>query len=308
MNSAVKPYNSLNAHLKQRFGCKVFKVTIDAHLTCPNRDGTRGVGGCVYCDTATLVPKGYDGEAGIRAQLEAGIARVKRRHRAEKVIAYFQINTNTHASSAELRSIYSQVMGCGEVAGLAISTRPDCLGEDVLDILSEIRADKDLWLELGLQSANDATLERINRGHSAAEFADAVRRAALRGIDVCAHVIAGLPGEGRDDFLSTVDFINELGVWGVKFHQLQILRGTVLEEEYASGRAGVLSLEEYAELVVESIERLSPEVVIHRLSGDVPEKFLVAPRWGANKFEIAERVLELMRMRGTTQGSNYRRG
>lgn len=301
-----KPYNSLSAWLKERFGCKVYKVTIDAGFTCPNKDGSRGTGGCVYCESTTLIPEVYAGKhATISEQLTKGIEKVRRRHGAEKFIAYFQLNTSTYAPAEELRRIYAPAVEHPDVAGVAVSTRPDCVDDEVLDLLSCIKSKKHLWLELGLQSARDTTLERINRGHTSEDFAGAARRARERGIDVCAHIIVGLPGESGVDLLDTIAFIKGLGVWGVKFHQLQVIKGTELERLYNRGEVRVLSLEEYTGLVVESIEALPPEVVIHRLSGDVPQRFLVAPRWGANKFIIMERIRGLMAAKRTRQGSRF---
>lgn len=294
-------YNALSDHLKSRFGQKVFKVTINAGFTCPNRDGTKGYGGCVYCESSTLVPKDFNGDIDVKGQLLAGIERVRKRHKADKFIAYFQINTNTHAPIEYLEKIYAEAMH-PDVVGIAVSTRPDCVDERVLDIFDEIRKEKHLWLELGLQSSNDMTLERINRGHTSAEFEDAVRRAKTRGIDVCAHVILGLPGESMADMLETIRFISSLKVWGVKFHQLQVLKGTALEDMYQKGEVKVLGLEEYSDLVIKCLELLPPEVVIHRLSGDVPKRYLIAPEWGSNKFIIAERIVRLMEERNAWQG------
>lgn len=305
----TKPYSTLSGYLKARFGCKVFKVTINAGFTCPNRDGTKGYGGCVYCESSTLVPKDYKdykGDIDIGRQLATGIDKVRKRHGAEKFIAYFQINTNTHAPVDYLRKIYSDALH-PDVVCLAVSTRPDCINDDVLGLLSELKEKRHLWLELGLQSANDATLDRINRGHTAAEFEDAVRRASSRGIDVCAHVIAGLPGEGREDILDTIRFLGNLPVWGVKFHQLQVIKGTPLEEMYDRGEVRVLGLEEYAGLVVECLEILPPEVIIHRLSGDAPKQYVIAPAWGANKFIIMERIERLLAEKKSCQGARFQK-
>lgn len=297
-------YNALSVYLKAAFGCKVFKVTIDAGRSCPNRDGTRGTGGCAYCDSAALRPKAAGGGSSIAGQLKAGIEYVRRRHKAERFIAYFQINTSTHAPAGELRKMLGEAV-TPEVAAIAVSTRPDCLGEDILDVLSEVGAERPLWVELGLQSARDATLKMVGRGHTAAEFADAATRAARRGIKAAAHVIIGLPGEEKADNLYTMGFLAKLPVWGIKFHQLQVLKGTPLADAWSRGELRTLSLEEYAEAVVECLELLPPEMVVHRLSGDAPEAFLLAPRWGAGKFEIAERIETMMQERSTRQGARY---
>lgn len=306
MAAAQKLYNPLSDFIREKFGQKVFKVSLYAGLTCPNRDGTKGYGGCSYCDTATLLPKDFDPAMDIRAQLSTGMERVRERHRAEKFIAYFQINTNTHAPVDELERIYSQALH-PDVAGIAVSTRPDCVNDGVLDLLSKIKGGRFLWLELGLQSANNRTLDRVNRGHTVEEFEDALKITKARGIDVCAHMIVGLPGEEREDIIKTAAFLAEKGVWGVKFHQLQVIRSTPLEEMHSRGVVKTLSIDEYASLVVECLEHLPTETVIHRLCGDVPSGFLVAPKWGANKFIITGRILEEMKKRDTFQGARYLR-
>ncbi|MFQ5466316.1 MAG: TIGR01212 family radical SAM protein, partial [Thermodesulfobacteriota bacterium] len=301
------PFNTLSDWLKKRFGCRVFKVTLDGGFTCPNRDGSVGTGGCVYCEPSALAPAARPGPgASIADQLTVGMEKVGSRYKAKKFIAYFQMNTNTYAPAEVLRETYGPALSHPDVVGLAVSTRPDCLGPDVLDLLSEIRTKKHLWVELGLQTADDAVLEKINRGHTARDFADAVGSLGDRGIDVCAHVIAGLPGEAAAGLLNTVGLISTLGVWGVKFHQLQVLRGAPLETLYNRDKVPVLGLEEYCSAVVECIETLRPDAVVHRLSGDAPGGLLLAPRWGANKFIITERVVEMMARRGTRQGSAYR--
>ncbi len=297
-------YNSLSNHLKSLFGCKVFKVTLDPGLSCPNRDGTKGTGGCAYCSSSTLLPKEHVPESEIREQLLTGIEYVRARHKAEKFIAYFQVNTNTHAPVEELKKLYEQAL-IPDVAAIAVSTRPDCLSDDVLDLLCWLKTKKHLWLELGLQSANDATLASMNRGHTRADFEDAANRAAQKGIEVCAHIIIGLPGEGEEDALSTISFLNGLPINGIKFHQLQIVKGTALEGLWKKGEVKTLCLEEYASVVVKCIERLRGDIIIHRLCGDVPRQFLVAPVWGRSKFEVIEKIRGLMKEQGTRQGALY---
>ncbi len=302
--TSPKPYNSLSAHLKDRFGCRVYKVTIDTGLSCPNRDGTRGVGGCDFCVSSALLPKAFTSGADVRGQLLEGIEYVRKRHKAEKFIAYFQVNTNTHAPVKELEKTFREVL-IPEVACVAISTRPDCLDDGVLGLLSEIKKERPLWVELGLQSANDVTLERVNRGHSAAEFKDAVLRAAAHGLDVCAHAIIGLPGEEKADIINTMRFIASLPVWGVKFHQLQVLKGTRLEEAWRRGEVRTLDIDEYASIAAECLEELPPHVVVHRLCGDAPLRYIVAPKWGGGKFRIIEKITAVLAERNTFQGAKY---
>jgi radical SAM protein (TIGR01212 family) len=341
-----KRYNPLSDFLKRRFCEKVYKVTLNAGFTCPNRDGTRGVGGegdqggCIYCEPSTLIPKDYTDSMTITEQLERGIERVRKRYKAEKFIAYFQVNTNTYADIDHLKGLYIEAASHPDVSGLAVSTRPDCVDNPVLDLLKEIKEKKHLWLELGLQTANDRTLRLIKRGHTVEDFRDAFERASERGIDICAHLIIGLPGEEKADIINTIRFISSLPVWGVKFHQLQVVKGTPIEGMYNRGEIKVLRtakgsqdingstaynsgaynsgsdhlnncspqvlhLEQYASLVVDCLERLHPDVVVHRLSGDTPREFLVAPLWGVNKFIVAERIERLLQKRGTRQGAKF---
>ena len=302
--TSPKLYNPLSGYLKDRFKCRVCKVTIDTGLSCPNRDGTKGVGGCDYCVSSVLLPKALASGTDVKSQLDEGIAYVRGRHKAEKFIAYFQVNTSTHAPLEELEKLFRAAL-IPEVACVAVSTRPDSLGDGVISLLSEIKKEKPLWVELGLQSANDATLERVNRGHTAAEFKDAVIRAAAAGIDICAHAIIGLPGEEKSDVIDTMRFIASLPVWGIKFHQLQVLKGTKLEEAWERGEVKILSLDEYADLVVECLEVLPPEVVVHRLSGDAPIRYIIAPKWGGGKFRIIDKIVGLMNEKKTFQGAKY---
>jgi hypothetical protein len=297
-------YRPLSVYLKERFGEKVFKITIDAGFGCPTREN--GGAGCSFCNQGSLEPKEYGEELGVTAQLDMGAAKIKKRHNADKFIAYFQINTNTFKKIDELRALYKEAVAHPLVVGLAVSTRPDCLSDEVFELLCEIKKDKAVWLELGLQSANDATLKRINRGHTAADFEEAALVARDFGIDVCAHIVMGLPGDEVADMLETVSFVSSLGVWGVKFHQLMVLRDTPLEAEFKEGKVELLGLDEYAEIVVESLELISPDVVVHRLSGDAPKSFVVAPDWGVNKFIIKERIEEFLVKRDTRQGARWR--
>jgi len=287
---SIPTFHTLSAYLKDKYGQKVYKVALDAGLTCPNRDGSLGRGGCLYCNPDSLKPKDPVSVTDIAGQLADGISRMRVRHTAKKFIAYFQSNTNTYAPVEYLEEVFKTTLAHDDVVGLAVSTRPDCLGEDVLDLLAKINKSKNLWVELGLQSANDQTLKAMNRGHCAADFATAMSGCGARNIPVCAHVILGLPGEVEADMLRTMEFLSGLNVWGVKFHQLQIMRGTPLYERYKKGDIKTLGLEEYTWLVIRCLDALPPEVVVHRLCADTPDAFLVAPQWGLNKFLILERI------------------
>ncbi|MBI5286066.1 MAG: TIGR01212 family radical SAM protein [Deltaproteobacteria bacterium] len=242
---------------------------------------------------------------GIKEQLERGMEYIRRRHKADRFIAYLQINTNTYAPLEALKGVYQEAIGHPDVVALAISTRPDCVDEGVIELLSELSKEKYLWLELGLQSSRDKTLELINRGHTVKDFVDAVKMTKEKNIPVCAHIILGLPGETQNDMLDTARFLAGLNIWGIKIHNIQVHKGTELEEMYNKGGFQPLGLDEYIELVVDILEVLPPGMVIHRLCGDTPRRFLVAPEWGVNKGLVLERIHQLMEERKTYQGAKY---
>ena len=285
-----QPFLTLSTYLNERYGQTVYKVSLDGGFTCPNRDGVKGRGGCIYCNPSALKPRDALSEADIMGQLEDGMARLRTRYGAQRFIAYFQSNTSTYAPVEELERVYRAVAAHEDVVGLAVSTRPDCLGVPVLGLLERMKEEKGLWVELGLQSAKDETLRRMNRGHSAGDFSIAIEECRKRGIEVCAHVILGLPGETEEDMLGTMAFLRAHRVWGVKFHQLQVMRGTPLFQEYEKGRVRTLGLEEYTWLVIRCLGALHRDVVVHRLIAETPEALLVAPRWGVDKFMVLERI------------------
>jgi radical SAM protein (TIGR01212 family) len=305
MTSPDIRYLTLRAYFRTRFGDKkVNKVSLNPSLGCPNRDEDGN--GCIFCQPKTLIPKDHDKDWTIAEQLKAGIEKVGKRENVTRLIAHLQIDTNTNAPIEKLRELYNEATDAPRIEGLVVSTRPDCVAEPVMELLSEFNERGEFWLELGLQSANNKTLERINRGHTAEDFADAVIRADSRNIKVCAHIIIGLPGESRDDYLSTIRFIAALPVWGVKFHQLQVTKDTILEREYNEGLVELLTLEEYIDLVIDSLELLPPDMVIHRVVGDTLDKFHIAPRWGPDKFRVIEMIKARFIERDTRQGAKYR--
>src|SRR3990167_9676372 len=285
----TKRYISLSDFLKNKFGCKVFKVSLNAGFTCPNRDGTKGTGGCIYCKPESLLPLDYNPGIGIKEQLHHGIEYIRKRHKAEKFISYFQINTNTYAPVSELERIYRQGIDHPDVVGMAVSTRPDCLDNRILDLLKRLSKEKFLWLELGLQSSHNKTLKLINRCHTVEDFTDAVKRANNRNIPVCAHVILGLPGETKEAMIDTARFLSGLEIWGIKLHHTHIPRPDKLEEMYKKRGFRVLGLDEYADLVVKFLQEIPEDIIIHRLCGDTSRRFLVAPDWSVNKFVILDR-------------------
>lgn len=293
-------YFSLNKYFQQKLGFKVAKISLDAGLTCPNRDGTLSLGGCIFCDG-----KGSGsgaGQAGLSLveQLETGLDRMK--GRADKFMAYFQSYTNTYAPPEKLKRMWDQALAPDEIIGLAVGTRPDCLPDDVLDILEAYARDYEIWLELGLQSASDRTLALINRGHTADDFSRAMARARGRGIKILAHVILGLPGEGKKEVAATAKFLANLEISGVKIHSLYVPGSTELEVMYQRGDFKCLDQDEFVDLAVNFLELIPKEVVIHRLTGDPDPKTLVAPEWSLNKHRTISLIRNRMSDLNTWQG------
>jgi hypothetical protein len=302
--AADLPYRDLNSYLKDRFGQRVQKITLDAGLTCPNRDGRLSTGGCLYCNARGSGTGAWGRGQGIPAQMETGMARLSRRYGAARFIAYFQSFSNTYAPLTNLRELYEAALAPPQVVGLAIGTRPDCLGDEVLDLLAGYARDRLVWLELGLQSAHDATLARLNRGHDAACFCEAAVRAAARGLAVVAHVILGLPGEGPQEMAATAEFLARLPVQGVKIHLLYVVTGSGLARLHGQGEYVCLTEAQYVSAVVDFIERLPPHLVIHRLTGDPHARELVAPAWCLEKPRVMKRIREEFARRSSHQGSH----
>lgn len=283
-----KPFISINDYLKEKLGGKAYKINVDGGFTCPNRDGVKAKGGCIYCSNEHLTPHIKSSDNSINAQIDTGIAKVLERHKAEKYIAYFQEDSNTYDSVERLKSLYEEALSHEKISGIAISTRPDCLTPEVIELLQDISKRTLVWVELGLQSAHDETLKYINRAHTVVEFTDGYNMLKDAGINVCIHLIMGLSKsdnqpETREEMLQTIEYVANLKPWGVKFHQLQVVKNTILEKKYEKGLVSLLSLEEYSEIVVEAIKMLPKDTIIHRLSGDTPKKMLVTPNWGGNK-------------------------
>lgn len=280
--------------LQEQYGEKVYKLSLSSGCSCPNRDGSLSVGGCSFCS------EGGSGDfaaafAPIDEQLEEAKARIRQKTDAKKFIAYFQSFTNTYGDPARLLPLYRQVLERPEIVALSLGTRPDCLGEEIMAMLRELRAIKPVWLELGLQTVHEETARRIRRGYPLAVFADAYRRLKAEGFPVVVHLIFGLPGESREDMLQSVRWLAALDPPpdGIKLQMLHILRGTALGEEYQKRPFPLLSLEEYAGLIEESAAILPQETVFHRITGDGPGKLLLAPDWTRNK----KRVLNTLNAR-----------
>jgi uncharacterized protein len=303
--SAPLPYRDLNSYLRKRFGERVQKITLDAGLTCPNRDGRVGVGGCLYCNARGSGTGAWARGQSITEQLQEGMARLGKRYGASRFIAYFQSFSNTYAPIDTLAPLYQEALAFPEVVGLSLGTRPDCLSPEVLDLLVEIARTRLLWLELGLQSAHDDTLRFINRGHDAACFAGAVSAAAARGLEVVAHVILGLPGEGAAEMAATARYLGGLPVQGVKIHLLYVVRGSGLEQMYRRGEYTPLTEPEYVRSVADFLELLPPHLVIHRLTGDPHPDELVAPDWCRHKSRVLAGIRAELTRRGSRQGSAW---
>lgn len=297
-------YRTFSQYLKERFPFKVRKIPIDAGFTCPNRDGVKAVGGCTYCDNASFSPNARTGQSrSVREQIEAGMRLYAEREGVQRYIAYFQAYTNTYAPLETLRKTYDEIREFPSIVGLSIGTRPDCLSEATLDLLSEYARDRAVWVEIGLESSHNRTLQQINRWHSYEDFVDAVERTHAKGLEIVAHTIFGLPGETYEDMMLTVDRVAALPVAHVKLHHLYIAPGTVMAEQYRRGEIRVMSLEEWIRLACDIIERLPAAMSLQRLVGELAGPYVLAPRWGASKSEIHSRIEAELERRGTRQGS-----
>lgn len=302
----MKRYRDYNSYLRDLFGERVQKIPLDAGFSCPNRDGTLSKSGCIYCDsrgsgTGAKTSKG----SSIGEQIRQGRRFGERRYHAKKFIAYFQSFSNTYAPVSQLKALYDEAVQQEGVVGLSVATRPDCINPEILDLFSEYKKDYLVWIEYGLQSAHDTTLSVINRGHDAACFAEAVQWTRERRLNVCAHVILGLPAETRRMMLQTASFIADLGVQGVKIHQLYVVKGTPLERLYRGGEYQVLQRETYVNLLVDFLERLPPDMIVQRLTGDPIPSELVAPEWSKDKMKNLNLIRRCLEERDTWQGKKY---
>lgn len=275
---------TLSQHYKETFGCKVYKLSLDGGFTCPNRDGTLGTGGCIFCTGSGEFAEG--GPDPIPVQLERAKSRVRDKNKNGKYMAYFQAFTNTYAPVEQLRRLYYAAIAPEEIVGLSIGTRPDCLGEEVVALLGEINAIKPVSVELGLQTIHETTARYLRRGYEGPVYYDAVRRLKAAGIDVVTHIILGLPGETEEMMLETTRAAVAAGTDGVKFHLLHVLRGTDLAGDYGEGKFSCLTLEEYGELLKKCVDLLPDSMVVHRITGDGAKKDLIAPLWSADKKRV----------------------
>ena len=285
------------------FSCNVHKLAIDAVFTCPNRDGHVSVGGCIYCDGRGSKLRQKSVLPSVAEQIASGKKYYK--PLASKYIAYFQTFTNTYAPVAKLRAIYDEALAQKDVIGLSIGTRPDCLGRDVIELLSEYSKKYHIWVEFGLQSVHDKTLQFINRGHNFQQFLDAVNALAGGDLNICVHIIIGLPGESDDDVLTTARTIANLPVNGIKIHSLLALEGTTLGEMYKKGTVNMITKEKYVSLVTDVLEILPPEMVIQRLTADGYRDIFLAPDWAMNKLDVLNSINKELTRRDSYQGKNY---
>lgn len=299
------PYRTFNSYLREYFGERVYRVPIDAGFTCPNRDGVRAFGGCTFCDDRGSGAPTISVEKSIREQLEAGMRRIGKRYKARKFLAYFQAFTNTYAPEGVLRSIYDVALEYPDVVGICIGTRPDCLEDNILDLLQELSEKTFVWLEVGVQSVFNETLDRINRGHTAEEFFDAVERAKKRNLKVATHLIFGLPGEDESHMLETVRRMAQIDLDGIKIHQLCIYKGTPMEVDYRLGKLPVLDEDRYVNLVCDSLELLPPEMIVMRLVAEGSQDEIIAPDWAFEKERVMKKMEAELTRRNSFQGKHY---
>ncbi len=302
-----KPYYSLDYYLKETFGEKTYKVALDGGMSCPNRDGTVSTGGCIFCSnggSGDFAIK-HNKDNNITKQIETAIAFLRAKHKfvGNKFIAYFQSFSNTYAPVSYLEDIFSQAIKHPEVCALSIGTRPDCFNEDIYNLLEKLNKTKPVWVELGLQTIHEKTAKLINRGYKLSVFENTVHELRKRNITVIVHVIIGLPGEKAADLYETIDYLNKMDIQGIKLQLLHVLKNTALAD--MMGNFKILTLDEYIDILCECITRLSPDIVIHRLTGDGPKDLLIAPEWSKNKRLVLNTLIHELKVHEIYQGQKY---
>lgn len=307
-----KPYRSLDWQLKTQFGEKVYKLALNGGMSCPNRDGKVGRGGCIFCSEGGSGDFAADGHLSVKEQIVIQKESLRDKKPARKYIAYFQAYTNTYAPVDYLERIFTEAIEDPEVVILSIATRPDCLPEDVLDLLARLNQQKPVWVELGLQTMHEESAQIIHRGYDLACFERAVSGLRSREMDVIVHTILGLPGEGRKEVLQTIDYLNHMDIQGIKLQLLHILKGTQLGQIYLEQKEGQefispMTMEAYIDLVIDCVEHLSPEITIHRLTGDGPKELLLAPMWSTRKRTVLNEIHKELKKRDAWQGKRYER-
>jgi hypothetical protein len=297
-------YRKFSRYLRETFGCRVYKISLDAGLSCPNRDGTLSTKGCIFCD-----PSGGSGRKtqpeSISKQISSGMDGLKKRYKAEKFIAYFQTFTNTYGPLNKLKKLYQEAVQHPDVIGISIATRPDCLNKDILDLIEDYSKKYHTWIELGVQSIHQKSLEYMNRGHSFFETVDAILSLEKRNINVCGHFILGLPGEDVKDMAETARVISRLGIQAAKLHMLYVAKGADLADEYEKGNVPLLTKKEYVQAAVHFLEHLSPEVVIQRLVSEAHPDLLIAPLWLKKKSQVIQEIEIELKAQDTWQGKKY---
>ena len=300
-------FNDFGGYMRRNFNFKVQKISIDGGFTCPNRDGTKGTGGCTYCNNRTFNPAYCHRNRSVTEQMNEGIAFFAHKYPKMRYLAYFQAYTNTYDSLEVLRTRYEEALKVDGCVGLVIGTRPDCMPEELLDYLQELARRAYVMVEYGVESTDDATLLRINRGHDYATAVDTIRRTAARGLPVGVHIILGLPGEERVSLIRQARQLSELPITTLKLHQLQLIRGTRMADEFDESPEDfhLFELDEYIEVVVDYLENLRPDIVVERFASQSPKELLIAPDWGLKNYELVEKIKRRMRERDTWQGKNY---
>lgn len=297
-----KRYNQFSSHLKEKFNAKVYKITLDAGFSCPNRDGKISTGGCIFCDEGGSFSMSHSNLLPIEKQVEIAAETLHNRFGAEKFMSYFQAYSNTYKPLEELKLIYPQALKHKDIVGISIGTRPDCIDDEKLKYIASFKNDYYTWIEYGLQTIHDKTLQKINRGHDFNCFLKTYEKTKEKGIKVCVHVILGLPEESRDDILKTAEKLAELKVDGVKIHMLCVMKNTPLEKMYNEGKISFMNEDEYVKLCCDFLEILPPETTIHRLGGNGHTKLLVAPRWIQKKLDILNKIDKELEYRNSFQG------
>lgn len=302
MKWGEKPYHSLDYMLRERFGEKVYKVTLNGGMSCPNRDGKLGTRGCIFCSAGGSGDFAADSSLSITEQIDRQISILSAKRPIHKYIAYFQAFTNTYAPVEYLEKIFTEALSHPGIAALSIGTRPDCLGKDVIALLSRLNRQKPVWVELGLQTIHEKTAAYIRRGYPLSCFEDAVRRLRSEDIEVIVHTILGLPGESTQDILNTMKYLNHQDIQGIKLQLLHVLRGTDLASDYEKGLFRTYERDEYISLVISCLEHLRPDMVIHRITGDGPKDLLIAPLWASRKREVLNLLHHQMKENHNYQG------
>jgi len=296
-------YYTLSSYFRQAFGGKIWKVSVDGGFSCPNIDGTVGTEGCVFCNATAFSPGRRLNIPNIATQIDEGLKRISRRYNADRLIAYFQPSTNTHAPVERLRTLYEEALAHPNVVGLTIGTRPDCVSDDVVDLLAELSEKHWVQIELGLQTIHDVSLDWLRRGHDAASFFDATARCRERGLKLCVHLILGLPNEGADEIRATAEALAPLGLHSVKLHNLYVVRDTDMARLWEAGELPLPDLTTYASYVVDFLERTPATCVVDRISGDVPPPYFIGPDWAAKKHAIRAAIENEFLSRDSHQGS-----